>query len=100
MRYPFIIACAAVAGSMITGCEDVKEPTRTAPITREELLSNGFKEAPNEPGTFVATRVRLDALARALGFSVTSLRPTVSQRKDSDIRTVEWRGASLLVVAE
>jgi hypothetical protein len=100
VKYPIVIAAVSLVGAMTSGCDNKEGSKAAVAISREELVAHGFKESASEPGNFVATSVRLDAVAKALGFSIGSLRPTVSQGRHSDIRDGEYRGASVLVIAE
>ena len=56
-------------------------------LTREYLLANGFKQSATAPDSFIAEKVRLGDVASILGFTINSLRPTVSQPDHSDVRT-------------
>ena len=69
-------------------------------LTRENLLAHGFKQSEKDKDLFVAEHARLGDVESALGFQITSLRPTVSQDMHSDMRHGLVEGKQVLIKSE
>ncbi|MGA2033557.1 MAG: hypothetical protein ABSG68_14980 [Thermoguttaceae bacterium] len=72
----------------------------TPTVTREFLLASGFKQSATDPDVFKAVNVRLGDVSRKLGFPLSSLRRTVNQGPESDVRTVVVRDRVFVVRSE
>ena len=79
---------------------DLESATATPKLSRENLLAHGFKQSETNKDSFVAEHARLREVESALGFQITSLRPTVSQDMHSDTRHGLVEGKQVLVKSE
>ncbi len=79
---------------------DLESASATPKLTRENLSAHGFKQSEKNEDSFVAEHARLGDVESALGFQITSLRPTVSQDMNSDSRYGLVEGKQVLVISE
>src|SRR3972149_3043716 len=102
MKHRVIMGFLLGLFGMLLGCSSkgdrtMQTPHSTEKITREYLLSRGFKQSVTDPDIFEAENVRVVDMAHKLGFSLTDLLPTSNQALESDERTVKIKDLEFLV---
>jgi len=105
MKHRVIMGFLLGLFGMLLGCSSkgdrtMQTPHSTEKITREYLLSRGFKQSVTDPDIFEAENVRVVDMAHKLGFSLTDLLPTSNQALESDERTVKIKDLEFLVRSE
>ena len=71
-----------------------------AKVTREYLLSLGFRQSPRDPASFTLANLRLEDAARKLGFACSALKAYGGQPPGTDVRTVVLMDRVFVIRAE
>jgi hypothetical protein len=78
-----------------------KKTPSTPTVTRDYLLSNGFREAKeSRPGAFICEHAHLRNVMQTIGVPLAALRPIVGQPAHSDERGANSNGLGVLVRSE
>lgn len=96
----FIGVVGPAVASAQSGDKMTTPPLSTQKVTREFLLSHGFKESADDPNHFVRDQVRLGDVLSDMGLSLASLQPVPNGPFDEDMRRVRSEGAHFMFRAK